>query len=244
MNGFWKAGNDDEIVASVLSAELTLGDERRFARCAAAEVIGNAITTADYVDSSGDHERAQARVHLLYGSRSGDIGLVVQQHLMLRQVLGTENGRLMRPLKNDPHASTSCTTALDATREAIRKNWEYLRDANLNSTDLSQIRLYKADLARASLRATTMPGANFRCSNLFQVDLTGADWTEGHFRFANVTEAKPPDFVKFARAQGAFDSMDDATWLEWRKSGFPLDGSGGYMLTSGPAADCGQEESH
>jgi hypothetical protein len=242
LNGLWKDGHDDEILASVLSAELTLGDDRRFARCAAAEVIGNAITAADLAEDPvhAEHD-ARRRVHLLYGSRSGDIGIVVQQHLMLRQIIGDQRDQNGCFRKVDPLASTSCTTALDATREAIRKNWEYLRDANLNCTDLSKIQLYEADLSKASLRGAALPHSNFRCSNLFQADMTGADWTMADFRFANVTGAIPAEFVRFATAHGAFEHMDDDTWLRWRRAGFLVKG-GGYLLKEGSGSRCGEGE--
>jgi hypothetical protein len=240
LNTFWDGKKDDTILASVLSAELTLGDERRFARCAAAEVVGNAIKTSVFSDGSQDVDTAKKRVHLLYGSRSGDIGIVIQQHLMLRQNISSELDQHGCFKVVDPAASNSCTTSLDATREAIRKNWAYLRDGNFNCTDLSKIQLYEADLAGASLRGAALPNANFRCANLYRADMTGADWTKADFRFANVSEAVPQEFVIFAKQQGAFTKMDDGTWLRWRQNGFLVKGSDYSLDASG--SRCGYAE--
>lgn len=212
LNDFWGNEDDQVVVANVLAAELVLGDEYRFARCAAAEVIGNAEGREAH-KGGHDEESAIRMTNLLYGDRRFGPGLVVRQHLLLRSAQGGST-------KPDPRASNRCLTALDATREAIRNNWGYLRDVELSGTDLSWIRLRGADLAGASLANAYLGNANFRCANLSNADLTGAEWRTADFQFAVVNDAKPKEFVAYAVTNGAFDRMTDQEWLTWRDNSF------------------------
>jgi len=224
LNRFWDIHSDrvtDEqvLVANVLAAELTLGDDYRFARCAAAEVIGNAEGPRA---RKGDEQEAFAKTlsEVLYGKSSGEIGLIVRQHLLLRSAQPGPWNSFGYPINPDPNASNRCMTSLDATREAIRNNWGYLRAINLNQTDLSRIQLYEADLAGASLRSAYLGHANFRCANLSNADLTGANWDNADLHFAAVTNAKPQDFVDYAINHGAYKDLTDDQWLQWRLNTF------------------------
>jgi hypothetical protein len=238
LNDFWGAPEDQVLVANVLAAELTLGDEYRFARCAAAEVIGDAEGTEANKNEPG--ERVAARMtRMLYGHNSGDIGLVVRQHLLLRATQFGPTDSSGYSTKPDPEASNSCTTALDATREAIRGNWGYLRDVNLNGTDLSRIQLYEADMAGAIFQYAYLRNANFRCANLSNADFTHANWYNADFHFANVTGSTPDEFVKYAvNHGGAFVGMTDEQWLKWRKNGFLVDKKT-FVLDSQNGTRCG-----
>jgi hypothetical protein len=213
----WQDPDEFEVTASVLSAQLTLPDKDRFARCAAAEVIGNAMSTGKA------HQAELAR--LLYGNRDGEIGLVIRQH------------QLMKTSGTAEQATNSCLTALDATREAIRKNWRYLHDVNLNDTDLSKIQLYSADLSGAVFLNSKVNDANFRCSNLSGAVLTGTNWETGDFRFANVRDATPEAFRAFAIRSGAVE-MSDADWQAWRNNGFRIDQGKPVNAPNGAPVEC------
>jgi hypothetical protein len=99
----WKSPDDFATAASVLTAE-ALPDKDRFARCAAAEVLGSAMSTVD-----PDHRASLAR--LLFGDTDGNLGLITHQNYVLQKTVQTKN----------TSTSASCESALDATKEAIRK---------------------------------------------------------------------------------------------------------------------------
>lgn len=233
LNDFWGNEDDQVVVANVLAAELVLGDEYRFARCAAAEVIGNAEGREAH---KGGHEEKSAirMTNLLYGDRRFGPGLVIRQHLLLRSAQDSSS-------KPDPRASNRCLTALDATREAIRNNWGYLRDVELSGTDLSWIQLREADLAGANLVNAYLGNANFRCANLSNADLSGAEWRTADFQFTVVNGAKPPEFVAYAVTNGAFDQMTDEDWLTWRNNSF-LVAEGRAVLRDSKGSRCGERD--
>jgi hypothetical protein len=240
LSDFWGSPEDQVLVANVLAAELTLGDDYRFARCAAADVIGNAY--GPEATKGGSQEELGVRMaRMLYGHRSGDIGLVVRQHLLLRATQFGPTDRSGYSTKPDPKASNSCSTALDATREAIRGNWGYLREINLNGTDLSRIQLYEADMAGASFQRAYLQNANFRCANLSNADFDNANWGNADFHFANVTGSKPTKFVEYAISKGAFIKMTDEQWLKWRGNGFLVDNQQ-FVLDSKRGSRCGEME--
>jgi hypothetical protein len=240
LNDFLATKDDEVLVANVLAAELTLGDDYRLARCAAAEVIADAYG-ADGVKGGSQEQRAARMAGILYGNRSGDIGLVVRQHLLLRATEFGPTDRFGYSTSPDPKASNSCVTALDATREAIRKNWGYLREVNLNGTDLSRTQLYEADMANASFQHAYLRDANFRCADLSGADFTDANWDGADFHFANVTGAVPPTFVEYAKNNGAFVKMTDDQWLKWRKKGF-LVFDHSFVLDSTSGSRCGEAD--
>jgi hypothetical protein len=212
LNNFWASRDDRQVLASVLAAELGLDDKYRFARCAAAEAIGRAMSTVAAEDRP-------LLAKLLFGSSRGDIGLVVQEHYLLLH-------------SGAPTAATNdCQTALDATREAIRKNWYYLREVNLQGMDLSRTQFYSADLAGSLLMYSTLDKANFRCANLSQASFDWSNWPDARadFTLANVRDAVPRDFRSFAKEHGAIE-MSDSEWTTWKKNGFRLSRHNGVLI--------------
>lgn len=240
LSDFWTTRDDEVLIANVLAAELTLSDDYRLARCAAADVIGNAYG-ADAIEGHPDQPHAARVSGILYGNRSGDVGLVIRQHLLLRATQFGPTDRSGYSTRPDPKASNSCVTALDATREAIRGNWGYLRNINLNGTDLSRIQLYEADLANASFQHAYLRNANFRCANLSGTDFTNANWEGADFHFADVTGAFPSKFVAYAKNNGAFVDMADDQWLKWREKGF-LVSNHAFVLDSANGSRCGEAD--
>ena len=86
LNQFWANSADAPFISSVLAAELAVhvNDDDRFVRCAAAEVLGHAMQDIP--------ARDRPRIaQLLFGSKDGQIGLVMQQHRLI-QSLGLDNG--------------------------------------------------------------------------------------------------------------------------------------------------------
>jgi hypothetical protein len=201
LNEYWREPGDQRLVASTLAAELALPDEHRFARCAAAEVIGGAI-------ASVPAENRPRLAQILFGSAAGELGVVIRQH------------QLLRTIKTDLTPSSDCQTALDATREAIRKSSTYLREVNLDQTDLSAIQLFGADLHGARLIGSVVTDANIRCANMSNVNLDGAGgWQSLDFTSANVRDLQPITIRKYALDHGAVE-MTDEQWLAWRAHGF------------------------
>jgi Pentapeptide repeats (9 copies) len=237
LNEFWGTDEDQKLVASVLAAELTLPDDYRLVRCAAAEVIGNAESAVAKKENP-DKER-QTLVRILYGNKDGEIGLVEHQHLLLRATYFGPTDAWGYSNTPDPKASNNCATALDASREAIRLSWAYLHEVNLNGTDLSQIQLYEADLAGASLRSAYLNHANFKCANLSHADFEGAHWDTADFSFANVTGSKPDKFRDYARAHGALPDTTDADCVKWRDNGFRVSKKGSVLFDSANGMECG-----
>jgi uncharacterized protein YjbI with pentapeptide repeats len=139
------------------------------------------------------------------------LGLVTEQNKLL-----WNNSKS----SDDKNATNVCRTGLDATREAIRKNWEYLREVNLGDTHLERIQLYLADLHGASLIRATLNDANFRCANLQGADFTDSNWKDRNvnmdLKYANVRDVKPDEFKEWATTKGeATDKMDEAGWADW-----------------------------
>jgi uncharacterized protein YjbI with pentapeptide repeats len=178
-------------------------------RVAAAEVIGTAIKPED-IRSAKDKERVKRIAELLYGSHaSWSVGTVSFQNSSLRSAC---------PFKNN-----DCADQLEQTRQAIRKSWGFLEDANLSHTDLSGIQLYVADLEGASLDNALMHDANLTCS-----DLENTHWDQAEefksivqhapkMTYANVRGVQPESFHKWALSEGAVDlSHDD--WVKFRKT--------------------------
>jgi hypothetical protein len=129
---------------------------------------------------------------------------------------------LAQSMSGGEGAPNGCQTALDATKEAIRKTWVYLRDTNLNETDLSLIQLYAADLSGALIYHADIRDANFRCANLADTKFDRAKNPEtAHFEYANVHALSPIDLKQFALAKGAMD-INDRDWQMWRDHGFRI----------------------
>jgi hypothetical protein len=226
---FWKEQAYEETIASTLVAELGLeGDNERFARCAAADVIGKAIMGEDSHKGGAEDERSRRIAQLLYGNRmSGLTGLVTRQQRLLVQ-----SGQQIR----EESDTDQCLTPLGASREAIRLNSEYLRQVNLSDVDLSGADFSQADLGEASLNHAMVRETIFSCANLYQVDLTGLLFDTDshsstgsplgipHFRYSNVKGAGPPEIIDWMK-QHHYElvELDDAEWQLWRKNGFRVD---------------------
>jgi hypothetical protein len=150
------------------------------------------------------------------------MGIVVRQNLYLKES-GYERS-----------SQAVCKNEFDATRQAIRTNWEYLVDVNLKDTDLKQIQFYRADLLSTTLARADVAGADFACANLEDTSFERANWQQiGRIEFANVRNARPEEFRQWALAHGALD-MGDGAWLDWRKGGFRVSADKKLVSSSVP----------
>jgi len=216
LNYYWSKPQYSNLVASTLTALLALnaGNEGslRPARCAAAEVIGNAINIEPpYKDGTTEVTNVS---HVLYGEWNGkySLGLVTEENKLLWN-MGKHKSRF------DEQATNTCMTALDATREAVRKNWKYLRSVNLADTHLERIQLYLADLNGTGFNRANLKYANFRCANLQNADFTDSNWQDIlDLQYANVKSAKPDDFRNWAISKGARADLDESLWITWLKA--------------------------
>jgi uncharacterized protein YjbI with pentapeptide repeats len=184
---FWAYKEDRQIIAATLSAVLLASDPKTDlseARCAAAEVIGSAIPASGERGAAADQI-----VGLLFGNaKLGTLGLVSRENYRLRA--GLDLHRLPNASNDDSATRTlTCATPLDATREAIRKNWANLRNTNLRWTDLSFTQLYQADLTSAGLYSANLVSADLRGANLTGVELTYADLAGADLTDATLTGA-------------------------------------------------------
>ena len=219
LNTAWSHPEDYEMVASTLTAELGLPDENRSARCAAAEVLGEAMERAAMAhlpDADRDHLGK-----LLFGDPSGALGLVTIQN-----ILASQSGS-----NNIQDARKPCQTALDATREAIRKNWTDLRNRNFAGTDLRGIQLYQADLSGAGFYGAKIQNANFRCSNQHHAGTGNAEGFESaDFLYSNDPDDNDPA-IKSLVDKGYIFQLDDATWRQWRDKGMRVDKQGKPVMS-------------
>jgi hypothetical protein len=232
LNQYWN-DPDAEVLVSATVSSLLGGRSAAGVECQAAEVIGNAITKRGFSDGN-ESARSQRIATMLYGNRDGRIGFVTNQNLLLK-AQNLESKLSATDFRDftkhrcylDPDAN-----ALDATREAIRKNWEYLRNVNLNNTDLSGIYLYEADLDGATAVNAKLTSADFRCANLSGVDLTGSKLESADFYLANVHDLKPDGLRKYLISKGALDWTDVHTWEKFRANDFYVDNLG-HPITDG-----------
>jgi hypothetical protein len=219
MNQFWSDQPFEETMAATLTGALVgvQGDDGLY-RCAAAEVIGNAITGTDSYANGKNAERSRRIAHILYGDRSGNLGLV------------TELNRELAPAQQQSKPTTcehsAAITALDATREAIRKNWEYLEGINLNTVDLRGSPLYESDLDSAMIRAADLRQTDLKCANLRGVDLTGSELDGANFFLANVADVTPESVRdKLLKEQKAI-TLTLEQWQQWRAADFRVSEQG------------------
>jgi hypothetical protein len=212
LNYYWSKPQYTNLVASTLSALLGLDqDDLRFARCAAAEMIGNASNIKPQY-RYGPAE-VDGITHTLYGEWNDkySLGLVTEENKLLWNMQ-------KRTAASDQQATNACTTPLDATREAV-KNRKYLRSVNLADTHLERIQLYSADLKGTGFNRANLKNANFRCANLQNADFTDSNWPDIlDVKYANVKSAKPDAFRTWATGKGAKDGMDETAWIAWVKS--------------------------
>jgi len=226
LNQYWEEERFEETLAATLTAALIgTNPEDGLYRCAAAEIIGNAINGSQSFSTGEDAARSERIAHLLYGDNSGKLGLVSEL-----------NREFRKSGQQTPKTCENYTdvTTLDATREAIRKNWEYLRGVNLDTTDLTGIALYEADLNSALLRGAILKGANLRCANLEGADLTNADVTNADLHLANVTKVKPPELLDAFRTEKKPKEFQSGEWEAWRKHGFRVSKRGQPVLSKPP----------
>jgi len=240
---FWSEPDYEEIVASTLVAELGLEDKDRFARCAAADVLGEAMYGPDSYYGGTKQQRSQRIAKLLFGnSHTGEIGLVSRENELL-QAAGQ--------MPKEESDSDPCLTAIGASREAIRSNWGYLRDANLNETSLYRTRLYEADLAGSSFILADVDSVDFKCANLYDADFgipASSKWMNSRvstksvqgsilglpdFSYANVKNLTPTelaDWIKDRKNGFKAVELEDSDWQLWRKNGFRVDSAGVPVL--------------
>lgn len=212
LNEFWQLHDeqDETVIPSFLVEELSLkGDDNQNVRCAAVAVVGNLLSDK-YIKAVGQKRFEQVRM-LLFGDKEGAIGQLVSMNVRLR--LQTQESRPV----NECDKSLS-VTPLDATREAIRMNWNYLRRANLQGTDLNGVRFYQSDLAYASLKHANLKGASFYCANLLGVNLEESDLSGADLSYANVNGVTFPREYKISNVPTL--NMSDSEWREWSKEGF------------------------
>lgn len=233
---FWSQQEYEEIVASTLVAELGLDDKDRFARCAAADVLGEATYGPDSYFGGKNDKRSARIARLLFGySPKGEIGLVGRENKLLQAV---------RKRGEEESDTDPCLTAIGASREAVRSNWSYLRDANLNETDLVGTRLYEADMAGASFVMADIDAVDFKCTNLYGADFGQSGlWTKfvrvttpplglslPDFAYANIKDVKPRELATWIKTKFTAVEMEDAVWQSWRKNGFRVDVAGRPVL--------------
>lgn len=223
LNSAWSNPDDFELAASTLTAELGLPDKFGPARCAAAEVIGNAMNQV-----SPDNRLRLAS--LLFGDASGAWGLVTRENVVLKE---SGQSNIQSPLE-------PCKTALDSTREAIRKNWTYLRKRDFAFTDLQGIQLYQADLAGSIFYKANISNSNLRCANLNNVNLENAIGKDSaDFLYSNVKTSTDP-MMEILFQKGVVFKLDDSDWIRWRSNGMRVDGHNKPILSGsdGVPLDC------
>jgi hypothetical protein len=207
----WGQGHDDVIAATLSSL---LAAQNPGVRLSAADAIGLAITKI-CDDTTQIPQESRDRIRLLYGTHSGEIGLVLREQSVLRSVNDL-------PSMPDPDITGNSSRALaghgvKSTIQAIRKNWECLAGANLRGADLSGAELYEARLQGADLREANLNGAN-----LFHANLEGIicnDQNSKLFDIAGIRNANikgvvnaPPKFREWALSQGAVEMDLDPWW--------------------------------
>ena len=250
---FWKSPEQVDVTAATLTAILASGDAAGYARvrCAAAAGIGDAIGAPEQGwvhDSPKEQARREYLSHLLYGYGSkGQRGLVSDLNERLRWAAAHPPAQKEGEVKNGSEPNVrlptssdddiQCNSAIGATIEAIRQNWEQLRDVNLAATTLDYAELYQADLAHTNLKLASLVGTNLQGANLAGADFggaTGYDQPTAPTRLKNANVlglvGQSGSFCRFASAHGAVQ-MSDADWKAWRAAGFPANEAGPLGVT-------------
>ena len=131
-------------------------------RLTAAAVIGKAITETT---SRAEGERLRK---LLYGDGpSGTLGAVTRYQQDL--------SALKTSLLEKKQSTESVDLSLQATKEAIRQNWENLEFSQFAGHDLTGIDLYGANAKGAYFGAARLTGANLCGANVSQANFERAD---------------------------------------------------------------------
>jgi hypothetical protein len=228
---FWHDRNSEYVLGATLAAILVLPqsvENAQTARYAAVEAIVASLqhyTANEKRRDERDSKHDERVARLLYGTATGERGLITQQNWLIAE---TERS-LHKWMPGDSFKATvACETPLAATREAIRQNWGFLREANLQGLDLSFTQMYEADMANASLNGSRVVRTNLRCANLSDVSFGGfADSDKPYVKFANVLQTRPRSdaarlsapFIKYAVHNEAIN-ISDADWHTWSKNGF------------------------
>lgn len=194
-------------IANTLSA-IVASDEENDVRLAAAEVIGNAYQgdwrakeELGVKDNLEPRNKVESLRFLLYGNGTKGIkGTLTWANQRLRKECDEEKKSLGKEKCND-----ELTSKLEATKEAIRRNWENLENANLSDTDLTKAALYEANLKRANLARAKLRGTKFVDANLTRVNLINADLTEADLRGANLDKAVYNKGTKFVKVKWSGD---------------------------------------
>jgi hypothetical protein len=175
-----------ETVANALSAIILYDDNERVIE-----------VCADVFDGAYRHVKNQeqkARIKkLLYGDSKGDIGVIQRTQQILRE-------------PDFPKGDGLYQVRLNATKTAVRRNWNDLRDINLEYMDLSHCELYKAELARSDLRKANLTDADLK-GRLMNTKVEGALITN-----ANLKGARGTHFVN-CNGTPVYQSLKD-----WRNS--------------------------
>jgi Pentapeptide repeats (8 copies) len=184
LGGLWDRAGDPELKNMADTLTRLLRSDSEQIGLEAAKSIGRA-----YTESTASSRQEKVK-RLLYGStRDKSEGVVA---------------KLNRDLQKEPARFVQ----LIATREAIRQNWENLRDTQLEHTSLIAARLYEAKLQGAYLR-----GADLRCADLRGADLTGANVEGVKWQSANVLGLIPSSIRAEAISKGALTVEKDAWTL-------------------------------
>jgi hypothetical protein len=242
LDDFWTNNGDQHVVAATLMALLSLpstagsGEGGPTVRCAAADAIGSAYNHLVPQNISPDDPRIVPVRLLLYGDRKGQLGLVSHANWLLRHAAMSDNASNaagtpgIAPVVESIGDTIRCYTYLGATRQAIRKSWQDLRNTNLQGTDLAVTELYQADLHGANLHGADIRNSNLACANLSGADIGSANFSGANTDFLNIFgTAGNPVIQRGAsvKQMAAADitnsiSITDENWQRWKRSNFDV----------------------
>ncbi|MHB8267442.1 pentapeptide repeat-containing protein [Bradyrhizobium sp.] len=219
---FWSEKQAVPVVAATLTSILALPDDVKNAplvRCAAAEVIGAAFQQQNGFNRDVDLGG------LLFGkAQKGTLGILAQQNRLFARGFkptkwtGIPDKDDLAPENPQGEENISCLTPLGATREAIRKAWDNLRDTNLQWTDLRSAQLYEADLHGVNLEGANLRHADLRCANLSGATLSLVKFDNATLTFANFQGAQGVS-GEFIKKSGGIQ-ISDEQWKEWKMANF------------------------
>ncbi|MFN7922035.1 MAG: pentapeptide repeat-containing protein [Bryobacteraceae bacterium] len=184
-------------VAEILSATLmteavkTGQADAESVRRAAAFAIGEAICdkpspVSPWCVSPSSRDAAIIR-EILYGnSWTGRNGSVTR---IQRNLAGQKQGA-------SRDAAQVIELKLQATREAIRHNWENLQYGMFAEHDLEGIELYRGELYRAFFGKANLQGANLCRANLTEANIEGADLRGANLSGADLSRLSWNDATK------------------------------------------------
>jgi uncharacterized protein YjbI with pentapeptide repeats len=223
LESYWRTGTPSthKLIVNALGG-LISSDENAFVRLASAEMIGNAYNTEDLKAES--RQRIEELKLLLYGNgNNGEYGVVTSVNWLLQVECNKAN--------LEPKAKFTCEAGLQATKEAIRKNWEDLSGVHLAETDLTSARLYeanlnKANLSKANLMNASLENADLRRSNLLGTNLKNAKLVGANLAgaiYSNKTIFT--DLSKSVNVEKMLKIEPNSNLKGANLSGFPLNGA-------------------